>query len=63
MMAKILIVDDDTMLCEMVKHKLSPAPEIFQAHTIADGLKVAAMHPCDLILLDVRLPDGSDMVK
>ncbi|PID40364.1 MAG: Fis family transcriptional regulator [Proteobacteria bacterium] len=61
-MAKILIVDDDRMLCEMVCHKLHTLKhETAHAHTLGDALQAVQTSTFDLVLLDVRLPDGSGL--
>lgn len=59
-MAQILIIDDDRMLCDMVKRKLNTLEHTTEsAHTLKDGIAAARAREYDLILLDVRLPDGS----
>lgn len=60
-MAHILIIDDDVMLCEMVAQKLSPQHDVSSAYDLADGLQCASDSFYELILLDVRLPDGSGL--
>lgn len=57
-MAKILIVDDDKMLCEMVSYKLSANHEVSQAQNLTVAFALTSNTLFDLILLDVRLPDG-----
>ncbi|MGV8056857.1 MAG: sigma-54-dependent transcriptional regulator [Smithellaceae bacterium] len=61
-MAKILIIDDDTymseMLCTLMKqmgHEAGLAP------TLNDGFQMAASGDYDVVYLDVRLPDGSGL--
>lgn len=61
-MAKILILDDDHMLCEMVCRQIDIlAHETVCAHTLAHGLKAVSKFAFDLVLLDVHLPDGSGL--
>ncbi|BBO66210.1 Fis family transcriptional regulator [Desulfosarcina alkanivorans] len=61
-MAKILLIDDDHMLCEMVCRKLHTlGHETVSAHTLSHGLEAAFGATFDLLLLDVRLPDGSGL--
>lgn len=61
-MAKILIIDDDKFVCEMVCKRLQAlAHDAISAHTIADGMKEGSAPSLDLVLLDVRLPDGSGL--
>lgn len=58
-MAHILIVDDEKLMCEMLSDQLSSlAHATTCAHTLANGLKAASESAFDLVLLDVRLPDG-----
>ncbi len=61
-MIKVLIIDDDKMLCEMLSLKirnLGYSPK--SAHTIAQGLKEVLSNDFDVVFLDVRLPDGSGL--
>ena len=58
-MAKILIIDDDEMMCErfcILIDSLGHAAEC--AHTLELGLKKAVADNFDIVLLDVYLPDG-----
>lgn len=57
-MNKILIIDDDTGLCELLSEYLTA--EGFSAITVNDGaggVKLAASENFDLIILDVMLPE------
>jgi two-component system, NtrC family, response regulator len=59
-MANILVIDDDSMLCEMVCRKLHTLEhETTSAHSLSHGMKAISEYTFDLVLLDVRLPDGS----
>ncbi len=61
-MTSILIVDDDRSLCESFKGKLSQSGyDVTCAHTLSDGLDLAAGAFIDLVLLDVRMPDGNGL--
>lgn len=61
-MAEILIVDDDRMLCDMVIRKFRGLNHsITAAHSLREGKEIAAASRFDIILLDVRLPDGSGL--
>ena len=56
-MERILIIDDDTELCELLTEYLSP--EGFQVDAVHDGQSgadQACMHDYDLVVLDVMLP-------
>jgi DNA-binding response OmpR family regulator len=55
---KILIVDDDESIVEVLSHRLSTQGfEPLAAHSGADGLQLARNESPSLILLDLRLPD------
>lgn len=61
-MAKILIIDDDIMLCRMLSLKFSDLGYASStALTLEEGLKKAFSGEFDVILLDVRMPDGSGL--
>jgi len=60
--ADILVIDDDAsysrMICDRVAemgHRVQPAPDL------RTGLALAAAKPFDVVLLDVRLPDGNGL--
>lgn len=55
---KILVIDDETTLAEMLSVKLeSKGFEIFSARHGGEGLKMAYLHHPDLIILDVMMPE------
>lgn len=58
-MKRVLIVDDEIDLCQMIKLFLSKKNyEVHTAHTLSDGFKkMNAIFP-DALLLDNNLPDG-----
>src|SRR5437660_326457 len=62
-MARLLLIDDDPILIEdQVRHVFGPrGVEIELAGSGEEGLRRAAAHPPDVILLDVRLPDLSGL--
>jgi len=61
-MAKILLIDDDEMFCDMFSLGIRTlGHEIHCRHTLKHGLIEAASKPFDIILLDVRLPDGNGL--
>lgn len=61
-MANILIIDDDRMICEMLSLVLRRMDHcVTSAHTLSSGLSNPALRNCDLVLLDVRLPDGNGL--
>jgi len=56
-MKKILIVEDEKILVEMYKDKLSQAGfEVFLAFDSREGLEITKKEKPDLILLDILLP-------
>lgn len=62
MKTPILVVDDDQMLCEMVDKKLTGLGySVESVHTISAAQESVNHTQHDLILLDVRLPDGSGL--
>ncbi len=59
MKRRLLVVDDDLLLCQAVRDRLgSDRLEVVEAHTAAKGLEACAAGPVDVMLLDQRLPDG-----
>ena len=63
---KILIIDDDTGLTELVKEYLAQSNiPVIEAHTPDAGLELFNKHNPALILLDVMLPDrnGFELCK
>jgi len=62
MMANILIVDDDTMLSEMLIGHLERAGyQATAAATLGDGVELARQGSFDVIFLDVQMPDGNGL--
>jgi DNA-binding response OmpR family regulator len=63
-MKTILIVEDDKILADTLKDKISQANyTVLHASDGKEGLKLIAEHPVDLILLDIVMPnmDGVNM--
>lgn len=61
-MANVLIIDDDVQLCKavsMVVERMGHATDC--AYTIAQGLEMAADADYDVVILDIRLPDGNGL--
>jgi diguanylate cyclase (GGDEF)-like protein len=59
----ILIIDDDPLMAEVLGTMLGDLGRIVAAASGAEGLKLAAAHPPDVILLDVEMPgmDGFEV--
>ncbi len=59
---RILIIDDDRRLCEMLEQYLAQGGyDVQSRHTIADGLAGQRQWQPDAIILDLMLPDGSGL--
>jgi len=62
MMAKILIVDDDHMVCESVTALVSShGHHAACAGRLRQAIELLRSEPYDLVFLDVNLPDGSGL--
>ena len=58
-MARILIVDDEEGICSVLSaFVMQMKHESTVAHTLEDGIKKALSESFDVVILDVRLPDG-----
>jgi two-component system, NtrC family, response regulator len=61
-MANILIIDDDTMLCDMFSRKISSmGHEVSCTHTLEQGAREASEGSYDVVFLDVKMPDGNGL--
>jgi len=63
---KVLVIDDDADICELVRRALeSKGINVISATTGEEGIKAAGEFGPDVILLDHRLPDmdGLDTAK
>ena len=61
-MAKILIIDDDPEMCEMLLDLIARMGHNASCrNTLEDGLKEVRSNPYDIVFLDVQLPDGSGL--
>ena len=62
-MAHVLLIDDDAVLIPEQVRQAFPAPahRVEVAGTGAEGLRLAAAGPPDVVLLDLRLPDQSGL--
>jgi len=58
MKEKILVIDDETTLAEMLTLKLEPKGfEVLSACQGSEGLKIAYEHHPDLVILDIMMPE------
>lgn len=61
-MAKILVVDDDSSFCIMLKTFLSKkGHSVVEAFSVSEALKAFGADEYDIVLSDYRLPDGSGL--
>lgn len=61
-MANILIIDDDPMFCGMMSELMKRMDhQVYSASTLQEGAERIRKLEIDLVLLDVRLPDGSGL--
>jgi DNA-binding response OmpR family regulator len=63
---RILIIDDDTKLCRLIRDYLEPLGyEVTIAHAGPTGLEIALSDPFSAIILDVMLPgmNGFDLLR
>lgn len=62
-MSTILVVDDEQMLCDLLKEELSNCGhEVFTATTGRDGIALFTQRRPDLTLLDLHMPEMSGIV-
>jgi PAS domain S-box-containing protein len=62
MNGRILIIDDEETLCYFLKESLEEKGyQASAAHTAGDGLEQLAARGTDLVLLDLKLPDGEGL--
>ncbi len=61
-MANILVVDDDSMLCTMLVEVLTRSGHsAIAAANLQSGIDLGRQSPLDIVLLDVKLPDGNGL--
>lgn len=62
-MANILVVDDDSMLCEMLVDVLGRSGHsAISAENLQTGIDSGRQTHIDIVLLDVELPDGNGLI-
>ena len=61
-MAYIMIIDDDPLICRTLSRYIrNMGHDVHSSLTLEEGLKDLSSRPCDVLLLDVRLPDGNGL--
>jgi len=61
-MANILIIDDDEFMCTTLSNLVKGMDHTPTcAFTLRQGLEAVTVHPFDVVMLDVRLPDGNGL--
>lgn len=61
-MSKILIIDDDVASCRTLQlHLRSQSHEAVPAHSVDEGLTLAAVESPELVILDIRMPGKSGL--
>ena len=56
----VLIIDDEVQIQKLLSITLESAGyNVVSSYTLKEGISTAGIHPPDLILLDIGLPDGS----
>jgi len=64
MKKRIFIIDDHPLLCAGLVSVITSEPDLAisgQAHNIADALLQMTVHPPDVAVVDLALPDGSGL--
>ena len=61
-MTRVLIIDDDEMFCDMLSDMVKrQGHEATTANSMKEGLTKSRTEECDVVFLDVRLPDGNGL--
>jgi DNA-binding NtrC family response regulator len=61
-MTKILVVDDDIMICRIVQRMLSDEQyDVQTSQSVAEALRAIEKAPFDVYVMDYKLPDGSGL--
>lgn len=59
-LASVLVVDDEPLIRWSVGERLrGDAVRVFDAGSLAQARTIFAVEPVDLVVLDIRLPDGN----
>jgi len=61
-MIQVLVIDDDEKICLFFSKLLARmGHQCHKAHTLEQGRSLFRSHACDLVLLDLELPDGNGL--
>ena len=63
-MKKVLLVDDHDLIRQGLRHAFERADDftvVGEASSVAEALAVATQTQPDVVLMDIRLPDGSGL--
>ncbi len=61
-MAKILIIDDEEMMCATLSTLVERKKHVAtSAMTLREGIDLAANEDFDVVFLDVKMPDGNGL--
>ena len=58
---RVLVVEDDAVLCEMLCENLESEYTVSPAHSCAEALAKMKQQPADVAILDYNLPDGTGL--
>ncbi|MEE4242649.1 MAG: response regulator, partial [Desulfopila sp.] len=62
MTARILVIDDDPVICSLLTEKLRRLGYEAQAfQTLKEGVTTAENDAWDVVLLDIHMPDGNGL--
>lgn len=57
-MKRILVIDDEPMLCDLYKTALNGAGyQVYVASNGAEGIRMFRQEPCDLVITDIFMPE------
>jgi DNA-binding response OmpR family regulator len=59
-MPRILVVEDQKLLAELITQALAGSHEVLSAHNVVDAVELLLRAAIDLVLLDCVLPGGSN---
>ena len=61
-MARVLVIDDDEMICEMIVSMVEEADhDVECAGMIRQALDLLSRKSFDIVFLDIRMPDGNGL--